>query len=105
MFISEAIQSEKRQATLMTLFSHPLYTVVNSYYAQEITAQFFFYSKSIEEEFIVYLRQNSYAPFLIFDFFRYNGDYVYTKKQPVPGVKRGELDQLKVKISPNGRYI
>ena len=89
----------------MPLFSHPLYSVVNGYYSQEITAQFFFYSKSLEEEFIVYLRQNKYAPFLIFDFFRYNGDYVFTKKQPIPGVRRGDYDKVSVKISPNGRYI
>lgn len=89
----------------MPVFSNPLFSVLNSYYSQEITAEFFFYSRSLDQEFIVYLRQNNYDPYLIFDFYKYNGEYVFTKKHPIPGVKRGEYDKVKVKISPNGKYL
>lgn len=89
----------------MTVFSHPLFSIMNSYYAQEIKAEFFFYSRSLNEEFIVYLRQNDYDPYLIFDFFRHNGEYVFTKKQRIPGVRRGEYQNVLVKLSPNGKYL
>lgn len=89
----------------MTVFSHPLFSVMNSYYAQEIAAEFFFYSRSLNEEFIVYIRQNDYDPYLIFDFFRHNGEYVFTKKHRIPGVRRGEYSKVLVKLSPNGKYL
>ena len=89
----------------MTLFSHPVFSVLNSYTSQEITAEFFFYARSLNQEFVVYLRQNDYDPYLIFDFYRYNGEYVFTKTQSIPGVKKGEYDKIIVRISPNGKYL
>jgi hypothetical protein len=90
---------------LSPIFSDPTYTVISSNYSQDIKAEFFYYSRSLEQEFVVFLRQNKTSPYLIFDFYFSNGEYVFTKKHYIAGLKVGDYEDVKVKISPNGKYL
>ena len=113
MLIRQNSNNEKHEVLVMPEFkksSMPLTSVgIYSWYIKE----FYFYSKSMDEEFVVNLREGMGDPFcFILDFYRKNGELVYTKKHEVQNIWKyfeyvgdPDYDSSTIKISPNGRFL
>ena len=97
--------AEQRSAIVTPLFSYPWYSVIDKDILTEIKAEFFFYSKSLKQEFIVFVRQNNNENLTLFDFYQSNGKYAFTKRHSISGANNIVWNQVEIKVSPNGRYI
>jgi hypothetical protein len=77
--------------------------------------EFFFYSKSLNEEIVVHILSTQTSDIKYYmDFYRTNGDYICRKVVDIPDKKYNnyygwntpaDLDQDPIKISPNGKFI
>ena len=97
--------AEKRSAIVTPLFSYPWYSIIDKDILTEIKAEFFFYSKSLKQEFIVYLRQNTLGNWFLLDFYNSYGKYIFTKRHSISGSNNIVGNQVEIKVSPNGEYI
>ena len=106
MFITQSQENtEIRKAIVTPLFAYPLYSIIDKDITTEIKAEFFFYSKSLKQEFAVFIRLNNYDKWVVFDFYRSTGEYVFTKRHSILGVTTNDSSKLNVQVSPNGRFI
>ena len=113
MLIRQNSNNKKYEILVMPEFkksSMPLTSV--GIYSRDIK-EFYFYSKSMDEEFVVNLREGMGDPFcFILEFYRKNGELVYTKKHEVQNIWKcfeyvddPDYDSSTIKISPNGRFL
>ena len=81
--------------------------------SSSVVKEFYFYSKSMDEEFVVHMREEGGYPFcILLDFYRKNGEFIYTKRHEVNNIKNAynyvedpEYDNSSIKISPNGKFM
>ena len=87
--------------------SSPILTVIPSNDIWNTKAEFFYCSHSTKEEFIVYITQGYGIEGIKFDFYKPNGNHVYTKIFTYEGMQNYEYYSynFEVKVSPNGKYI
>lgn len=79
----------------------------------EIVKEFFYYSKSLKEEFIIHIREDFHLKNVHFDVYRSNGQYVNTTTKNIPKMAKTSvasviddtLDMSFLKVSPNGRFM
>ena len=86
-------------------FTSPILSFVPQKISQYIKSEFFFYSHSTKEEYVVYISQGNELPHIQFDFYKANGEHVYWRKLTIEGVSDYEYESLMVAVSPNGKYL
>ena len=80
-----------------------------------VKKELYFYSKNLDEKFVVDIREELGYPYYLFlDFYRKNDEFIYTKKHEINNIHNTynhveiddtDYDISTIKISPNRRFL
>ena len=68
-------------------------------------AEFIYWYRITKQEYIVCITKKEKLAWIRFDFYKLNGNLVFTKKATFKGKKFGVNKDIDIKVSPNGEYI
>ena len=88
MFVWENNDNKDLELVVMPEFNASIVPLTSDIDSDLVCKEFFFYSKSINEEFVVHIRRESSSSLkFFFDFYRKNGKFLYTKKHEINDIK------------------
>ena len=115
MFACEKYSNSEHEILVMPGFKKSRMPLTSSRDYSFVQKEFYFYSKSMDEEFVVHIREESGDPYyLVLDFYRKNGEFIHTKRHEINNIHNTynyvevddtDYDSSTIKISPNGRFL
>ena len=91
------------KALIIPSYQSPLFRLLPIDQAKYLRNEFFFYPKSLNDEFIVYRLNRTDMGAIEYAFYRPNGKYESSVRLKIHGVK--DYTNVNLSVSPNGKYV